>query len=81
MWERCPRRCGASNHSAGFAAHECLQRVLGLGDIGPEASMPVMEGKASLLETLTGLSGMPVLLDTKDAEEQGGAKTWHAYEV
>ncbi len=43
--------------------------VLGLGDIGPKAAMPVMEGKASLLETLTGLSGMPILLDTKDAEE------------
>jgi malate dehydrogenase (oxaloacetate-decarboxylating) len=43
--------------------------VLGLGDIGPKAAMPVMEGKASLLETLTGLSGMPILLATKDAEE------------
>jgi malate dehydrogenase (oxaloacetate-decarboxylating) len=43
--------------------------VLGLGDIGPKAAMPVMEGKASLLETLTGLSGMPILLDTKDTEE------------
>jgi len=43
--------------------------VLGLGDIGPKAGMPVMEGKASLLETLTGLSGMPILLDTKDPDE------------
>jgi len=43
--------------------------VLGLGDIGPKAAMPVMEGKASLLETLTGLSGMPILLDTKDTDE------------
>ncbi len=43
--------------------------VLGLGDIGPQAGMPVMEGKASLLETLTGLSGMPILLDTKDPDE------------
>src|SRR5512135_1287595 len=43
--------------------------VLGLGDIGPKAAMPVMEGKASLLETLTGLSGMPILLGTKDSEE------------
>lgn len=42
--------------------------VLGLGDIGPLAAMPVMEGKASLLETLTGLSGMPILLDTKDPD-------------
>lgn len=40
--------------------------VLGLGDIGPLAGMPVMEGKATLMETLVGLSGVPVLLDTKD---------------
>lgn len=43
--------------------------VLGLGDIGPLAAMPVMEGKASLLETLTGLSGMPILVGTQDPEE------------
>jgi malate dehydrogenase (oxaloacetate-decarboxylating) len=43
--------------------------VLGLGDIGPQASMPVMEGKAMLMETLVGLSGMPILLDTKDPDE------------
>ncbi len=40
--------------------------VLGLGDIGPVAGMPVMEGKAALMESLVGLSGMPVLLQTKD---------------
>jgi malate dehydrogenase (oxaloacetate-decarboxylating) len=43
--------------------------VLGLGDIGPLASMPVMEGKAMLMETLVGLSGMPILLNTKDVDE------------
>jgi malate dehydrogenase (oxaloacetate-decarboxylating) len=43
--------------------------VLGLGDIGPLAAMPVMEGKAMLMETLVGLSGMPILLNTKDTEE------------
>ncbi|MGZ9235272.1 MAG: NAD-dependent malic enzyme, partial [Anaerolineales bacterium] len=43
--------------------------VLGLGDIGPLASMPVMEGKAMLMETLVGLSGMPILLDTKDPDQ------------
>jgi malate dehydrogenase (oxaloacetate-decarboxylating) len=43
--------------------------VLGLGDIGPLASMPVMEGKATLMETLVGLSGMPILLDTYDVDE------------
>jgi len=42
--------------------------VLGLGDIGPLAGMPVMEGKAMLMETLVGLSGVPILLDTKDPD-------------
>src|SRR5215212_1950112 len=43
--------------------------VLGLGDIGPLASMPVMEGKAMLMETLVGLSGMPILLNTRNPDE------------
>jgi malate dehydrogenase (oxaloacetate-decarboxylating) len=43
--------------------------VLGLGDIGPLAGMPVMEGKAMLMETLVGLSGVPILLKTKDPQE------------
>jgi malate dehydrogenase (oxaloacetate-decarboxylating) len=43
--------------------------VLGLGDIGPLAAMPVMEGKAMLMETLVGLSGIPILINTKDADE------------
>jgi malate dehydrogenase (oxaloacetate-decarboxylating) len=43
--------------------------VLGLGDIGPLAGMPVMEGKAMLMETLVGLSGVPILLNTKDPDE------------
>jgi malate dehydrogenase (oxaloacetate-decarboxylating) len=43
--------------------------VLGLGDIGPKAGMPVMEGKAMLMESLVGLSGVPILLDTKDPDE------------
>jgi len=42
--------------------------VLGLGDIGPLAGMPVMEGKAMLMETLVGLSGMPILIDSKDPD-------------
>ena len=42
--------------------------VLGLGDIGAVAGMPVMEGKAALLEQLVGLSGIPILLDTRDPE-------------
>jgi malate dehydrogenase (oxaloacetate-decarboxylating) len=43
--------------------------VLGLGDIGAVAGMPVMEGKAALLEQLVGLNGVPILLDTKDPDE------------
>ena len=43
--------------------------VLGLGDIGPLAAMPVMEGKAMLMETLVGLSGLPILLDTQDVDK------------
>ncbi|MBN1454061.1 MAG: NAD-dependent malic enzyme [Anaerolineales bacterium] len=43
--------------------------VLGLGDIGPQAGMPVMEGKAMLMESLVGLSGVPILLNTKEPDE------------
>ncbi len=43
--------------------------VLGLGDIGALAGMPVMEGKAMLMETLVGLSGIPILLNTRDTEQ------------
>ena len=43
--------------------------VLGLGDIGPVAGMPVMEGKAVLFDALAGISGVPILLATKDTEE------------
>ncbi|MBI2957892.1 MAG: NAD-dependent malic enzyme [Chloroflexi bacterium] len=43
--------------------------ILGLGNIGPVAGMPVMEGKSALLQQLVGLSGVPVLLDTTDVDE------------
>ena len=43
--------------------------VLGLGDIGALAGMPVMEGKAMLMETLVGLSGIPILLNTRDTDQ------------
>ncbi len=43
--------------------------ILGLGNIGPVAGMPVMEGKAALLEQLGGLSGTPVLVGSSDPEE------------
>jgi len=42
--------------------------ILGLGNIGPVAGMPVMEGKAALLQQLVGISGIPILLDTPDVE-------------
>ncbi len=41
-------------------------RVLGLGNLGPVASMPVMEGKAALYEQLVGLSATPILVDATD---------------
>ena len=44
-------------------------RVLGLGDIGPEAAMPVMEGKAALFKTFGDVDAVPVCLGTKDADE------------
>ncbi|HSR11205.1 MAG TPA: NADP-dependent malic enzyme [Thermodesulfobacteriota bacterium] len=44
-------------------------RVLGLGDIGPEAAIPVMEGKAILFKYLGGVDAWPICLDTKDADE------------
>jgi malate dehydrogenase (oxaloacetate-decarboxylating) len=44
-------------------------RVLGLGDIGPVASMPVMEGKALFYAQLAGLAAVPILIDTKDVDE------------
>ncbi|MGQ9693546.1 MAG: NAD(P)-dependent malic enzyme [Thermodesulfobacteriota bacterium] len=44
-------------------------RVLGLGDIGPEAAIPVMEGKAILFKYLGGVDAWPITLDTKDPEE------------
>lgn len=43
--------------------------VLGLGDIGPEAAMPVMEGKAILFKEFGGVDAFPICLDTKDTEE------------
>lgn len=43
--------------------------ILGLGDIGPVAGMPVMEGKAALIDRFAGISGIPILLDTKDPDE------------
>jgi malate dehydrogenase (oxaloacetate-decarboxylating) len=44
-------------------------RVLGLGDIGPKAGLPVMEGKALLFKWLGGVDAVPITLDTKDPDE------------
>jgi malate dehydrogenase (oxaloacetate-decarboxylating) len=44
-------------------------RVLGLGDIGPEAGLPVMEGKALIFKYLGGVDAFPICLNTKDPEE------------
>jgi len=43
--------------------------ILGLGDIGPEAGMPVMEGKCALFKTFGGVDAVPLCLGTKDPEE------------
>ena len=43
-------------------------RVLGLGDIGPKAGLPVMEGKALLYKYLGGVDGVAIMLDTKDPD-------------
>lgn len=44
-------------------------RVLGLGDIGPEAGLPVMEGKALIFKYLGGVDAFPICLDTKDQQK------------
>ena len=43
--------------------------VLGLGDIGPQASLPVMEGKAQLFSEFAGLKSVPIVLDTQDVDQ------------
>lgn len=43
--------------------------VLGLGDIGPKAAMPVMEGKSILFKTFAGIDAFPICLDTKNVDE------------
>ena len=50
--------------------------VLGLGDIGPEAAMPVMEGKAMLFKEFAGIDAYPICLKTKDVGEIVNAVKW-----
>src|SRR3989304_4976634 len=51
-------------------------RVLGLGDIGPKAALPVMEGKSILFKYLGGVDAVPVCLGTKDPDEIIAAVRW-----
>ena len=51
-------------------------RVLGLGDIGPEAGLPVMEGKALLYKYLGGIDAFPICLGTKEADEIISTVKW-----
>jgi malate dehydrogenase (oxaloacetate-decarboxylating) len=51
-------------------------RVLGLGDIGPEAAMPVMEGKALLFKYLGGVDAVPLCMDITDADDFVKAVKW-----
>ena len=53
-------------------------RVLGLGNIGPEAGLPVMEGKALLFKYLGGIGAFPIMLGTEDPEEIINAVKWIA---
>jgi len=53
-------------------------RVLGLGDIGPAAGLPVMEGKALLFKYLGGVDAVPICLDTKEPDEIVKAVQWLA---
>ena len=52
--------------------------VLGLGNIGPKAAMPVMEGKAVLFKEFGGVNAVPICMDTHDTEEIIKAVTWLA---
>jgi malate dehydrogenase (oxaloacetate-decarboxylating) len=63
-------RAIASDHTlAKVAVISDGTAVLGLGDIGPAASLPVMEGKSALFKTFGGLNSIPIVLDTKDPDE------------
>ncbi len=58
-----------SNKANSIAIVTDGSRVLGLGDIGPEAALPVMEGKALLFKYLGGVDAVPLCLGTKDPDE------------
>jgi len=58
-----------TNRANVIAVVSDCSRVLGLGDIGPAAGLPVMEGKALLFKYLGGVDAVPLVLDTRDADE------------
>lgn len=62
VWEQ-------TNRGNSVAVVSDCTRVLGLGDIGPRAGLPVMEGKALLFKYLGGVDAFPICLQTKDADE------------
>jgi malate dehydrogenase (oxaloacetate-decarboxylating) len=64
-----PRAYDLTNRANCIAVVSDGTRVLGLGDIGPEAGMPVMEGKALLFKYLGGIDAVPICLGTKDPDE------------
>ncbi len=61
--------CAHTNKANTIAIVTDGTRVLGLGDIGPEAGLPVMEGKALLFKYLGGVDAVPICLRTKDPDE------------
>jgi malate dehydrogenase (oxaloacetate-decarboxylating) len=72
-----PERVFAHTNKANFiAVVSDGTRVLGLGDIGPHAALPVMEGKAILFKYLGGVDAFPICLATKDPEEIIQACKW-----
>src|ERR1041384_3941540 len=58
--------CGDSGHAEAVARVADGTAVLGLGDIGPAAAMPVMEGKAMLFKEFAGIDAIPLCIDTTD---------------
>jgi malate dehydrogenase (oxaloacetate-decarboxylating) len=72
-----PERVFAHTNKANFVAVVSDgTRVLGLGDIGPHAALPVMEGKAILFKYLGGVDAFPICLATKDPDELIQACKW-----
>ena len=70
IYARIPTRRSSTRSSATRLPSSPMARaVLGLGDIGPRAAMPVMEGKAMLFKEFAGVDAFPICLDTQDPDE------------